>query len=207
VIELLRTNAASPVGAAALYRFATMPEWEIAEHARTLQARPVTAPRYWQELILRNRTQPVVGVSWFEANAFCSWLGRKLGTGVRLPSENEWEAACLHSWGVTTSADIETVLGPDFGNTNEFNYPATTPIGAFATRVQELGQLPVELLGNIYEWIFDYYAPGVHTRRIVKGGSWRQERWRAHPAYRGRGDVDAQNDDMGFRYVITEEPV
>ncbi|HET8662220.1 MAG TPA: SUMF1/EgtB/PvdO family nonheme iron enzyme [Micromonosporaceae bacterium] len=203
-IRLLRTKVATPAGAAALVRFATMPESEIVEYARALQARPVTEPRYWYKRPLGNRLQPVVGISWFEANAFCRWLGRRLGAMVRLPSEDEWEAACLHSWGLTRTAEIDRVLGPQFGNTSELGYPATTPIGAFATHDQVRHRLAVEMLGNVFEWVFDYYAPGDHNRRIVKGGSWRHEGWRAHPAYRGRGDVDAQTDDMGFRYVIAE---
>jgi len=206
VLELLRSGAATPVGAAALVRFATMPEWEIAEHARTQLAQPVTKPKYWHETTLRNRLQPVVGVSWFEANAYCTWLGRLLRAAVRLPSENEWEAACLHSWQVRTTAGIEAVLGAGYANTKEFGYEATTPIGTFATREQERRLLPVELLGNVFEWTFDYYAAGVHNRRTLKGGSWQQELWRARPAYRGRGDVDNRNNDLGFRYVIPEEP-
>ncbi|MEV6630967.1 SUMF1/EgtB/PvdO family nonheme iron enzyme [Actinoplanes sp. NPDC051470] len=205
-IRLLRERKATPAGAAALVRFAAMAESEIVDYARALQARPVTAPRYWHKKALRNRLQPVVGVSWFEANAFCRWLGRRLGAAVRLPSENEWEAACLHSWGLTRTVDVENALGPAFGNTHDQGWPATTPVGTFAVREQAHRQLAVEMLGNIFEWVFDFYAPGDHSRRIVKGGSWRHDSWRAHPAYRGRGDVDAQNDDMGFRYVITEGP-
>src|SRR5262249_31202300 len=91
-----------------------------------------------------------------------------------------------------------------FGNTLNVGYPATTPIGTFATARQSELSLPVEFLGNVFEWVFDHYAPGDHNRRVVKGGSWQHEAWRAHPAYRGRGDVDTQNDDMGFRYVISE---
>ena len=205
-IRLLRDKKATAAGAAALIRFATMPESEIVGYARALQARPVIAPRFWRTNALSNRLQPVVGVSWFEANAFCRWLGKRLAAAVRLPSENEWEAACLHSLGLTRSKDVADRLGPSFANTHEQGWPATTPIGAFAAREQEEHHLAVEMLGNAFEWVFDFYAPGADSRRIVKGGSWRHDSWRAHPAYRGRGDVDAQNDDVGFRYVIMEGP-
>jgi formylglycine-generating enzyme required for sulfatase activity len=183
-----------------------MSESEIVDYARTLRSKPVTAPRSWSKKPLSNRLQPVVGLSWFEANAFCVWLGRRIGAFVRLPSENEWEAACVHSFGLTRTQDIDAVLGEAYANTAELGWRVTTPIGAFATAEQARHRLAVEMLGNIYEWVFDYYAPGDHSRRIVKGGSWLLERWRAHPAYRGRGDVEAQNDDMGFRYVIAEGP-
>jgi formylglycine-generating enzyme required for sulfatase activity len=62
--------------------------------------------------------------------------------------------------------------------------------------------IPKDLMGNCFEWTFDYYRPGDHVRRVVKGGSWRQEKWRAHPAYRGRGDANIRTDDIGFRYVV-----
>lgn len=205
-IRLLREKKATAAGAAALVRFAMMAESEIVDYARALRARPVTAPRFWHKKALRNRLQPVVGVSWFEANAFCRWLGRRLGAVVRLPSENEWEAACLHSLGLTNTEDVADRLGPTFGNTHDQGWPATTPIGAFALREQAQHRLAVEMLGNVFEWVFDFYAPGADSRRIVKGGSWRHDSWRAHPAYRGHGDVNAQNDDVGFRYVITEGP-
>src|SRR5579862_8520930 len=37
--------------------------------------------------------QPVVGVSWFDAEAYCDWLTRVRGTPIRLPTEAEWERA------------------------------------------------------------------------------------------------------------------
>jgi formylglycine-generating enzyme required for sulfatase activity len=204
IVMLLRSGRATPAGAAALVRFAGLQDADIAEHARMLQARPVMAPKYWEKTALKNPLQPVVGVSWFEANAFCEWLSKQLGLVVRLASEDEWEAACLYSLDLQDAAEVDQPVNLSFGNTVELGYPATTPICTFATARQTQLNLPVEFLGNVFEWVFDHYAPGDHNRHTVKGGSWRHEAWRAHPAYRGRGDVDTQNDDIGFRYVIAE---
>lgn len=204
IVELLRSGRTTPAGAAALVRFTGLLDSEMAEHARMQLARPVTSPRYWHESTLTNPLQPVVGVSWFEANAYCEWLSGRLGVAVRLAGESEWEAACLWSLGVRDTLDVAGIVDATPGNTVELGYPTTTPISAFATRRQVDENLPVDMLGNVFEWVFDHYAPGDHSRRILKGGSWRHDAWRAHPAYRGRGDVDAQNDDIGFRYVIDE---
>ena len=50
---------------------------------------------------------PVVGVSWYEAHAFCNWLGRKLGLAVSLPTEAQWERAARGTDGRTLSVGRE----------------------------------------------------------------------------------------------------
>jgi formylglycine-generating enzyme required for sulfatase activity len=60
---------------------------------------PFTRPAVWRSLTWGNPAQPVVGVCWYEARAYCLWLNAVLDTDrYRLPSEAEWEAAG-RGWG------------------------------------------------------------------------------------------------------------
>jgi formylglycine-generating enzyme required for sulfatase activity len=52
-----------------------------------------TQPADWDNPRFNGANQPVVGVSWYEASAFCRWLAAALVYAVRLPSEAEWEKA------------------------------------------------------------------------------------------------------------------
>lgn len=196
IVRLLRDELASPAQAAALVRFIELDDVDLARHARENFRRPIETPRFWSSRTATAGLHPVIGISWHEANAFCEWKSRELGEPVRLPSENEWEAACVWRLGRVP------LDGPI--NSLESGVGGTSPVGAFeAVRRPDLA-IPKDMMGNCFEWTFDHYQPGDHVRRVVKGGSWRQEKWRAHPAYRGRGDVSIRTDDIGFRYVIGE---
>ncbi len=81
---------------------------------------------------------PVVGVSWYEAVAFCRWLSDKLGYMVRLPTEAEWEKAARgtdgrqYPWG----NQPETA---DRGNMKDTGIEATCPVGIFPDGVSPYG--------------------------------------------------------------------
>ena len=65
----------------------------------------ITAPQQWGDVAYSSPGQPVVGVTWYEARAYCLWLSQQTGQEIRLPSEVEWEAAARgisdrrHPWG------------------------------------------------------------------------------------------------------------
>ena len=47
-------------------------------------------PYYWHDMKRNNPLAPVIGVSWFEAEAYCNWLASEWGKPIRWPSEEEW---------------------------------------------------------------------------------------------------------------------
>ena len=64
-----------------------------------------TEPRYWAGSRFNGREQPVVGVSWYEAVAFCLWLSDLTGEQIMLPTEDQWQRAAqgddgrVYPWG------------------------------------------------------------------------------------------------------------
>ena len=66
-----------------------------------LEHRPLAkrnVPYYWHSIELSNPIVPIIGVNWYEAEAYCNWLARKIvavpeGYTVRLPRDDEWERA------------------------------------------------------------------------------------------------------------------
>ncbi len=126
--------------------------------------------------------EPVMGVSWYEADAYARWVNR------RLPTEAEWEKAAawdasrhqkrLYAWGDEA---------PDLSRCNfERGYGATTPVGRFAAACSPSGC--VDMNGNVWEWTASPFAPypgfepypyagysqpyfdGRHM--VLRGGSW-----------------------------------
>ncbi|CAM9316942.1 unnamed protein product [Ectocarpus sp. 12 AP-2014] len=118
---------------------------------------------------LKNRGNvPVAQVSWVDADAYCSWAGR------RLPTEAEWEYAArggqtLASEHVGDKSTERWLVGNSwqghFPNTNsvEDGYAGLAPATAFAPNALEV----YDMLGNAWEWV----AGGDPTRRTLRGGS------------------------------------
>ncbi len=118
----------------------------------------ITLPRYWDNAERNQPTQPVVGVSWYEAVAYCAWLTAQgqtagwLANGdvIRLPTSLEWERAARgidqrrYPWG-NEPPDTERANFKDTG------IGRPTPVGCFPAGAADCGAL--DLAGNVMEWM------------------------------------------------------
>ncbi|MEI7698282.1 MAG: SUMF1/EgtB/PvdO family nonheme iron enzyme [Planctomycetia bacterium] len=126
-----------------------------------------TAPRSFAMPGFSGPTQPVAGVSWFEACAFCEWLSSQ-GTGYRfeLPSEDLWEAAArgpqghVYPWG--------DEWHPEKCNNAEHKLEATSVVGVFPEGNSFCGA--ADITGNVWEWTASV-SKGESLSRVVRGGS------------------------------------
>ncbi|MCE7946463.1 MAG: TIR domain-containing protein [Chloroflexi bacterium CFX4] len=194
-------------------RLAEMSEAEFeAELATWYPTARRTLPAHWHDTRFNAPTQPVVGVTWYEARAYCAWLAHHSGLPVRLPTEAEREVAvrgaAMRRYAYGEKAD------PKCANTVEAHIGGTTPIGIFPCGATPEGVH--DLSGNIWEWTstlrraYPYHADDgredAHTpdeHRVVRGGSWYHSAQQARGAYRGVPYRPYHaNDNVGFRIVV-----
>lgn len=147
-------------------------------------------PRYWNDSRFNLPNQPVVGVSWYEAEAYCNWLTNELNVQkdmtIRLPTEAEWECAARgiagrrYAWGNDTPT-------PEHANYDETGLNRTNAVGCFPKGCTEEGLY--DMAGNVWQWCQDWYAkdyyetckqkgvvddptgPEKGDRRVLRGGS------------------------------------
>lgn len=170
------------------------------EYAPFLEATGAEPPPWWNDSDFRAPLQPVVGVTWDEASAYCQWLGRAAGERWRLPTEAEWElAACgglvapKTAWGEAVPPG-EVPEGPLAG---PWEAGRGTPNGY---GLFDMGTI-------VHEWCADWReagdpaAPSAIRRRASRGGSWRHRiRW-SSPAARSSLPPDYRYSDYGFRVL------
>jgi len=151
--------------------------------------------------------QPVVGVSWYAARAYCLWLSLLASNGkYRLPMDAEWEWA---AGGQRDEANKNKVLevreypwgkgiSPQHANYNG-NEGATTPVGRYPKGATPEGLY--DMAGNVWEWIEDLYSK-TGSSRVLRGGSWRDLAEYCRSANRGPFTPDSRYDFIGFRLVF-----
>jgi iron(II)-dependent oxidoreductase len=127
---------------------------------------------------------PVLHVSWFEADAYCRWAGR------RLPTEAEWEmAATAEPAGDGTWRKRRFPWGDDPPTPERANvdwaHRGTVSVGALPTGDSYFGCR--QMIGNVWEWTADdfqpypgfvvdpykeYSAPWFGSHKVLRGGCW-----------------------------------
>ena len=170
-------------------------------------------PFYWHDVKWNNPLAPVVGVCWFEAEAYCNWLSQKNHKTYRLPSEMEWERAaggtdgrtypwgeeedksrlnCAEFWcGEDVSKEINNWLG-----STSFNHAGSTIVIQYINGTTPEGVY--DLGGNIWEWMGSWFDKG-QTNRVLRGGSWYSDRRLARCAFRDWLNPGSFDNVIGFR--------
>lgn len=137
-------------------------------YAEFIKATGHPAPAYWDDHKRNKPEQPVSGVNWNDATAYCGWANK------RLPTEAEWEKAARgpegykYPWG----NDLDPAKA-NYGRKQEH----TANIGSFPEGKSPYGAY--NMAGNVFEWVQDWYDPNYYknTKETVnptgpKEGAW-----------------------------------
>jgi len=179
-------------------------------------------PPYWEDesFGISNPENPVVGITWFESNAYCNWLMRhwsemaesKANTSlrprlVRLPLDNEWTIAAggetpekRFPWDAAGRAttDIKEIVKR--ANISESGIEHTTPVNAYLRGASPHGVM--DMAGNVWEWQANY--KNMKSGYLgLRGGSWFDDGVFARVSARSDFLPGNRVDDIGFRVVVT----
>lgn len=187
-----------------------------AQYARCVADGDCTAPSSSKYGDPDYASHPVVYVSWYEAEAYCTWAGRAL------PTEAQWEKAArgtderIWPWGNEFDCRKVNVYGSSCDG-----FSRTAPAGSFPDGASPYGVL--DMSGNVWEWVEDWYdgnyyatypknnwpanptGPESGTFRVLRGGSWFYVQSVARVSLRVRNDSD-RYDDGGFRCTRGTSP-
>lgn len=181
-------------------------------------------PSYWNDKRFGvSRTGvPVVGISWYEANAYCKWLllnwldldeSKKnkefVPAIIRLPTEKEWvKAAGGESHDKRFAWDVSEEFTSEIGeiikraNVLENGIGQTTPVNMYPDGVSPFGVF--DMSGNTWEWQANFYNLEDDFLSL-RGGSWSMDNNSAKISYRNYDLPNNQINFNGFRIVLIPE--
>jgi formylglycine-generating enzyme required for sulfatase activity len=153
---------------------------------------------------------PVAGISWDDAVAFCTKLSQKKGRAVSLPTEAQWEYSCR------AGSTSRFSFGDDANKLDDYawhngNSNKARPVGQKNPNDFAL----YDMHGNVSQWCSDWYAetyanasqtdptgPASDSTRVARGGSWNADPRNCRSASRGRRFPADRGDLTGFRVAM-----
>ncbi len=170
--------------------------------------------RVFDQFVPLQEDLPVIHVSWYEAEAYCNWAGR------RLPTEAEWEMA---------ASGVPEVTGHALGRRRRY-YPwgddaptheranldwrASGPVGVAAHESGDSALGCRQMIGNVWEWTADdfrpypgfradpykeYSKPWFGTHKALRGGCWATSSLLIRNSWRNFYTPDRRDVWAGFR--------
>jgi iron(II)-dependent oxidoreductase len=170
--------------------------------------------RVYDRYVLLDENLPVVHVSWYEAEAFCNWAGR------RLPTEAEWEVAVsadstangvelnerrrYYAWGDQAPSAEHANL--------DWHKSGVVEVGAYGAGDSAFGCR--QMIGNVWEWTADdfqpypgftvdpykeYSKPWFGTHKVLRGGCWATSSLLIRNTWRNFYTPDRRDVWAGFR--------
>ena len=156
------------------------------------ESEQISGPLYMDHEIFGKPSLPVVGISWYEAEAYANWAGK------RLPTEQEWERAARgdadqreYPWGDTfesSRTNVEQEIG------------WTTACGSYPDGVSPHGCY--DMAGNVWEWTDSLYENRLSIC-VLRGGSWILNRALARCSRRNGFHAQFRYDHFGVRLSST----
>jgi formylglycine-generating enzyme required for sulfatase activity len=157
-------------------------------------------------------TQPIINVTWHDAQQYVAWFSKMTGKPYRLLSEAEWEYAARS--GTDTAYSWGDEIGKGNANCNGCGsrWDGPAPVGSFAANKFGL----YDMHGNVGEWVADCWHDNYLdnppsdgsawttecldiSRRVARGGSWNVTPRYLRAAQRGRPDTTYRFLNLGFR--------
>jgi formylglycine-generating enzyme required for sulfatase activity/calcineurin-like phosphoesterase family protein/energy-coupling factor transporter ATP-binding protein EcfA2 len=186
-------------------------EYWTKEGRKWKEKEKISLPGYWYDGKWNRPNFPVMGVSWYEASAYASWLSKNTGKEYRLPTEAQWEKAARGTDG------REYPWGKQFNknlcNSRECGLKRTSPVGIFPNGKSPYGCL--DMSGNVYEWCSDWFeedyykkspkknprGPKNGSHRVLRGGFWGGVAPNCRAAYRNYDLPALRAVGVGFRLL------
>jgi formylglycine-generating enzyme required for sulfatase activity len=232
IAQWLKAGRLTPHGANIWRDLIRLSEEEARQRfSETYPMQPHDRPYYWDDPAYNAPNQPVVGVTWYEAMAYCAWLHAQLVASpqpcavagmdwetllasgaweVRSPTEAEWEWAAggperrRYPWGNTFS--VERV------NTLDGRVMVPSPVGAYPGGMAACGAL--DMSGNVWEWTHSLYQDYPYRtddgredrfaagRRTLRGGAWSVTHRHARVSSRIHNHPGLFTNHNGVRVVV-----